>query len=95
MANGAKPGRPGNHIHCVALLNVGQVHSISRPFMGEKTNGPLSDSISNTRRKLARFSSALYGRVTERMPERRYTVNTGVLVADNQVYVTAVIERVA
>ncbi len=86
---------PGSHTYSVARLNVGQVHSISRPFDAPDLDGQVSETIAKTRRNLAHSATAVFGRVKEKLPERRFTVNTGVLLAaDNRIYVTAVIERV-
>lgn len=97
MANADKSSlMPGSHTYSVARLNVGQVHSISRPFDAvADLDGQVSETIAKTRRNLAHSATAVFGRVKEKMPERRFTVNTGVLLAaDNRIYVCAVIERV-
>jgi hypothetical protein len=86
---------PGSHTYTVARLEVGQAHSITRPFGDSRLDGQASDAIAKTRRKLAHVASTVFGRVREKMPDRTYTVNTGVLVAaDNRLYVCAIIERV-
>jgi hypothetical protein len=97
MGNGDNKSNmlPGSHTYSVARLDVGQIHSISRTFDAPDLDGHLSDTIAKTRRNLAHSATAVFGRVKDKMPERRFTVNTGVLLAaDNRLYVTAVIERV-
>ena len=87
---------PGTHVYSVARLNVGQTHSISRPFERPGSNGQVNEVIAKTRRNLAHAATALFSKVKERLPERRFTVQTGVMLsADNRLYVCAVIERVA
>lgn len=96
MANGDKTNLlPGSHTYSVARLNVGQAHSITRPFDVPDIEGTLSEMIGKTRRNLAHSATAVFGRVKDKMPDRSFTVNTGVLVAaDNRLYVCAIIERV-
>ena len=85
----------GSHTYSVARLDVGQVHSISKPFEFTDIDGQVSKFIADTRRNLGHSATAVFARVRDKMPERKFTVNTGVLLAaDNRVYVCAVIERI-
>ena len=86
---------PGSHTYNVARLRVGQLHSITRPFDDSGLSGEASEVIARTRYSLAHQATSVSGRVREKMPDRTFTVNTGVLVAaDNRLYVCAVIERI-
>lgn len=85
---------PGSHTYSVARLDVGQLHSISRCFDTPDQSAQLNEVITRTRRSLAHSATALFGRVKDKMPDRRFTVNTGVLLAANKLYVCAVIERI-
>jgi hypothetical protein len=86
---------PGSHTYSVARLDVGQSHAISRPFEVSDSHDPLSDTIAKIRNSMAHSATAVFSRVKDKLPERRFTVNTGVLLAaDNRLYVCAVIERV-
>ena len=85
---------PGSQTYSVAHLNVGQTHSISRSLADEALD-EISEAITRNRRNLSHAATAVLSRVREKLPERRFTVNTGVLLAgDNRIYVCAVIERV-
>lgn len=87
---------PGSHTYTVARLQVGQAHSITRPFDDSGLSGPANEVIAKAKSNLAHQACTVFGRVKEKMPDRSYTVNTGVmLAADNRLYVCAVIERVA
>lgn len=87
---------PGSHTYTVARLRIGQLHSITRPFDDSGLTGQASEVIAKARNNLAHQATSVFGRVREKMPDRSYTVNTGVMVAgDNRVYVCAVIERVS
>lgn len=86
---------PGSHTYSVAHLDVGQSHAISRPFEASDGVDRLSDTIAKIRNSMAHSATAVFHRVRDKLPERRFTVNTGVLIAaDNRLYVCAVIERV-
>ena len=85
---------PGSHTHSVARLDVGEIYSISRPFEPSQGATRTPNTIARTRSLLAHSATALFGRVKEKLPERQFTVNTGVLAADNRLYITAIIHRV-
>lgn len=87
--------QPGSHTHSVAHLTLGGTHTISRHVETADTPAPLSQDIAKQRRNLAHAATAVFVRVKDKLPDRLYTVNTGVMVAgDNRLYVCAVIERV-
>lgn len=88
---------PGSHTHSVAHLDLGDTHTISRSFDLHATTpfAPAAETIADQRRKLSHSATAVFSRVREKLPERRFSVNTGVLIAgENRLYVCAVIERV-
>ena len=86
---------PGSHTHSVAHLSFGDTHTISRSFDMSGDGEVISAGIADQRRKLAHSATAVFARVREKLPERRYSVNTGLMVAgDNRLYICAVIERV-
>jgi hypothetical protein len=86
---------PGSHTYSVAHLDVGQSHAISRPFEVLDVDSAVSEMIAKIRNSMAHSATAVFHRVRDKLPERRFTVNTGVLLAaDNRLYVCAVIERI-
>lgn len=84
---------PGSHTYSVARLDIGEMHSVSRS-LEERQLDELSETIAVNRRNLSHAATSVLNRIKEKLPKRRYRVNTGVMVADNRLFVCAVIERI-
>jgi hypothetical protein len=84
----------GGHTYSVARLDLRDTHTISRELVHPR-KVELADVIASERRKLSHNATSLFSRVKEKLPERDFTVNTGVMTAgNNRLYVCAVIERI-
>lgn len=81
----------GSHTDSVARLDLNGIHAMSRQVTGPVTPGV----ITQMRRSLTRAATSTLGRVTSRVPKRRFKITTGVMFsADNRAFVCAVIQRV-
>ena len=88
--------RSGSNAMSVARLNVGATHALSREVEPPSRGGglELAETISKVRSSMAHLATAVISRVREKLPERAYTVSTGVMTtSDNRLWVCAVIER--
>lgn len=86
---------PGGHTHSVANLDFGDTHTISRILSGTSAKAFEPDAISEVRQRLAHSATAVFSRVREKLPERKYQVSTGLMFdTRNRLHVCAVIERV-